>query len=254
LNSIALYDADASSALSIVKQKLRDTGVSLEYTQAQIGCVERLGGRASDLETLIRKVRSGQDVEEAVEDIINKGVGELRKNAFGDDLEDSKHLPWSREQAWAILRLLSKRTEVPYHNVLLDFPFKGDENALKSMEQADLISISTHNGRPSTIRPGRPVYRYVFERLVEDPVFQATQDIALNEKIISSSEYTIKACEQEITTLKEIGTESSHWWGGRTASSMRATYLFEKMLVAETKIEALEKQNLELKRVLSKGG
>jgi hypothetical protein len=31
---------------------------------------------------------------------------------------------------------------------------------------AELISISTDNGgRPTFIRPGKPVYKYVFERL-----------------------------------------------------------------------------------------
>lgn len=52
LNSIPLYDADSSSALSFVQQKLQDAGVKLEYTPADIACVERLGGRASDLETV----------------------------------------------------------------------------------------------------------------------------------------------------------------------------------------------------------
>jgi hypothetical protein len=135
LNGIALYDADAASALSFVKQKLRDAHVDLDFNPTQIEYVERLGGRASDLESvssktrflflptaispqsfvhlqLIHKLRSGQQVEEAVEDIINRGVGELIKNAFGDDNDDVKNLPWSREQAWAVLRLLSKREEV----------------------------------------------------------------------------------------------------------------------------------------------
>jgi hypothetical protein len=88
----------------------------------------------------------------------------------------------------------------------------------------------------------------------QDPIFQATQDIAFNEKVIASSESTVRACEQELTTLKEIGTESSHWWGGRTASSARAAYLFAKMLAAETKIEVLERKNVEMKKVLAKGG
>lgn len=145
LTLIALSDADATSALQFVKQKLRDAHINLEYTQAQTDAVQRLGGRASDLESvspvsaiivihfnplshnchhpflffvlqfqlqLIHKVRSGQKVEEAVEDIIQRGVGELRKNAFGDDLEDSKTLKWSREQAWAVLKRLSKQAEV----------------------------------------------------------------------------------------------------------------------------------------------
>ena len=38
--------------------------------------------------------------------------------------------------------------------------------ALRNMEHAELITITTQDGRPSTIRPGKPVYKYVFERVV----------------------------------------------------------------------------------------
>lgn len=61
---------------------------------------------------LVHKVSNGQSVEEAVEDIIIRGVSELRKNAFGEDAEDAKSLAWSREQAWAIIRALARRDEV----------------------------------------------------------------------------------------------------------------------------------------------
>lgn len=61
---------------------------------------------------MIHKVRSGQSVEEAVEDIISRGTSELRKNAFGDDLEDAKSLSWTREQAWIIMKQLATKTEV----------------------------------------------------------------------------------------------------------------------------------------------
>lgn len=47
-----------------------------------------------------------------MEDIIRRGVSELRKNAFGDDMEDAKTLPWTREQAWAVLKALSGANEV----------------------------------------------------------------------------------------------------------------------------------------------
>ena len=50
--------------------------------------------------------------EEAVDDIILRGVSELRKNAFGDDAEDAKSLQWTREQAWILMKQLSKQTEV----------------------------------------------------------------------------------------------------------------------------------------------
>jgi hypothetical protein len=69
---------------------------------------------------LIRKVINGQNVEEAVEDIINRGVGEVKKNAFGDDADDAKNLLWSREHVWAVLKLLSKHGEVCNYYSLIE--------------------------------------------------------------------------------------------------------------------------------------
>ncbi|KAF7357625.1 hypothetical protein MSAN_01359000 [Mycena sanguinolenta] len=254
LNTIALYDADAASALAFVKRKLEDAHIKLEYTQEQVKSVQRLGGRATDLESLIFKVRNGASVEGAVEDIIHRETTEVRKKAFGDDAEDAKNLLWGREQAWSLFKQLAQKSELPYHQVLLEFPFKGDEAPLRSMEHAELISIGTHNGRPSTIRPGKPVFRAVFERLVNDSIFRATQDIAFNERMIAGEENTVKACEQELLSLKEIGRDFEHWWGGNAASSTRSRYLLTKMQAATMKIEALERKNIELKKVLAKGG
>ena len=114
---------------------------------------------------LIHKIRAGQKPVDAVEDIIRQGVTELRKRAFGEDADDVRSLSWSREQAWAVFRALASRDTVPYHETLMNVPFKGDEGPLRSMERAELIFVDALNGRPSTIRPGRPVYRYIFRRL-----------------------------------------------------------------------------------------
>ncbi|KAI0747869.1 exonuclease [Daedaleopsis nitida] len=252
LNQVSLSDADSASALSFVKQKLHDNGLDVQFSQSQITHLQRLGGRASDLESLIHKMRSGMTVEEAVDDIVLRGVSELRKNAFGDDVEDAKNLPWTREQAWILMKQLSKQPEISYHEVLMDFPFKGDETPLRHMEHAELITIGTLNGRPSAIKPGKPVYKFVFEQLVNDSVFKATQDIAFNEKVIASAETTVKACEAELLTLKDVDAGTANWWGSKRAVEMRASYLLKKMRAAEDKIEGLEKQNVQLKKVLSK--
>jgi hypothetical protein len=61
---------------------------------------------------LIHKVRNGQRIEDSVEDIINQAVGELRKNAFGEDADDAKSLPWAREQVWFIVSALAKQPKV----------------------------------------------------------------------------------------------------------------------------------------------
>lgn len=255
LNFIALSDADVQSALLFVKKRLRDAVITFELTPEQTACVERLGGRASDLESLIHKVHSGQSIEDAVEDIISRAVGELRKNAFGEDTDEAKMLPWSREQVWTVLKQLSQKPELPYYQILVDFPFKGDEAPLRAMENAELISIVIWNGRPSTIRPGRPVLKYCFQQLVHDPVFQATQDLALNQTLISSAETAVKSCESELNTLQEMAVRES-WthrlWGRGRASAERMRYLSRKMYAAQQKIQSLEKQNAELRRVLDK--
>lgn len=52
LNLIALSDANSSSALQFVQQKLHDGGVDVKFTREQTAYLERLGGRASDLESV----------------------------------------------------------------------------------------------------------------------------------------------------------------------------------------------------------
>ncbi|TFY82063.1 hypothetical protein EWM64_g1954 [Hericium alpestre] len=258
LNVIALYDADAATALKVVQQRLRETNTDITFMPEQEKLIGYLGGRASDLTFLIRKLRGGTSVEEAVEESITNGMSELRKNVFGDDADDVKSLPWTNEQAWVVLHALAKRDEVPYHDMLVDFPFKGDEAALRSMEQTDFIAIGTVNGRPSVIKPGKPIYRHVFERLASDAVFQANQDLALNTKRIQIAQDIIAACEQELKTLNELSRGSemrTSWlrpWADRP-TTRRIRYLLQKMRTAETTVESLDKKNSQLKAVLKKG-
>ena len=61
---------------------------------------------------LVYKVRTGTSVADAVHDLIYRNVVELRKQAFGDDSEDAKSLPWNRAQAWKVVSDLAKKGEV----------------------------------------------------------------------------------------------------------------------------------------------
>jgi len=52
LQSTALSDADTASSLSFVKQKLYDSGIKIDISGEDAKYIERLGGRASDLESV----------------------------------------------------------------------------------------------------------------------------------------------------------------------------------------------------------
>ena len=135
------------------------------------------------------------------------------------------------------------------------------------MEHSELITITTVDGmwrrkhrgtglitklagRPSTIRPGKPIHRYVFQRLLADRVFQATQDIAYNELLISEAESTIKSAESELVILKDIVSGSWDHSSGTKKVNYRARYLTDKMQNTMERVERLEKENAVLKKAL----
>lgn len=56
-------------------------------------------------------------VQQAIDDIVSRGVSELRKSAFGDDAEDAKSLSWTREQVWILMKSLAKKPEVVWAHI-----------------------------------------------------------------------------------------------------------------------------------------
>ncbi|TKY89947.1 hypothetical protein EX895_001245 [Sporisorium graminicola] len=165
--------------------------------------VDKLGGRLTDLETLVQKVSLGQTVESAVHDIISRSVVELRKNAFGDDSGEASSLPWTRAQAWTIVSKLAKTDEISYYGLLYN-EFKGNETAIKALEQAEIISVRHHEGRPSAIRAGRPVMQQAIKKLVGDRVFNDTQTLLANAGAIESAEKSLRIIEAEIADISKM--------------------------------------------------
>ncbi|KIS00931.1 exonuclease [Cryptococcus deuterogattii 2001/935-1] len=271
LNTVGLADADEVNALAYVRDKLRPhTGAAINTTASNSASIAddstvsqttgsdpkaftlspedsaqiaKLGGRMVDLENLVYKVRTGSKIKDAVDDIIQRNVVELRKAAFGDDSEDAKALPWTRAQAWKVVSDLANKGEIPYNKMLQEFPFKGAEQSLKALEEHELVSVSYIDGRASMVKPGKPVFRYVFQAL--------------------ASESDIKAYEQELMNLKNITTEggsdalgvSGGWLGlgGNSAIKDRGKWLLDKMGGLVDKVGKLEKENAEMVKVLSSG-
>lgn len=55
--------------------------------------------------------------------------------------------------------------QVSYARLLQEFPFKGAEGTLKSLEEHEIVSVTYLEGRASKVKPGKPVFRYVFQEL-----------------------------------------------------------------------------------------
>ena len=123
-------------------------------------------------------------------------------------------------------------------------PFSSNsDQALVALEQAELISVQSSNGRPSSVKPGRPVYQPAFKRLVDDRVLCAKMDLALIGDAISSENSTIDKCEQELRLLGELPKQPNE-------VSSRIHWLLSKIQSGQERIEAYEKDSAGLKKVL----
>jgi len=209
-------------------------------------CIDLLGGRLTDLEFLSRRIKAGESPIKAVDEIIDQSASEILKMyIFGGDESESRK--WSPEQAWLLIKQLTQKDSLRYNEILLDDTYKsGGEKTLRALEQAELITIvSSPSGRPSLIKPGKPVYYPAFKRLTEDNVLKSRLDLAIFTELVKVENATIDKCEGELLKLSEIE--------GRPAMlAGRVQYLLAKLAKSQDKVEKYETEMVGLKKVLGK--
>jgi hypothetical protein len=109
-NLITLNDASPDASLQYVSAKLAAFDQTLPTDEHE--AVALLGGRQTDLELLVQKIRAGQTAGEAVDDLIQRNASEIHKKLFGDDEEEAKSFKWSKQQALDLIKGLSEKGEV----------------------------------------------------------------------------------------------------------------------------------------------
>lgn len=200
----------------------------------------------------MQKVRAGTTVSDAFFDILSHNISMLRKLGFGEDAEDAKKLPWTVPQLWHVIKTLSKSDEAGYDEIRMSALFKGDEAALKAMESMGIIQlIQSSFGRPYTVRPGKPIFKPVFEYLVNDIRFYATMGILTNKQLAADEMKKIEQYESEMARLSSVlQAHSASGLSSQTRNSVdsRMTYLAGLLKESSTKIEAMESEMSEFKK------
>jgi hypothetical protein len=138
----------------------------------------------------------------------------------------------------------AKCSQLKYADTVIQPPFESAESPLRSLESAELITITHAHGRPSLILPGKPLYKTAFARLLDDAVFAATIEWGINDGGIKKQKSDLEAAVKGLRELEGLGGT----WSG-SVETRRGKWR-EKMRVAEGKLEALEKQKKELEAVL----
>ncbi|KAJ3950513.1 mitochondrial escape protein 2 [Colletotrichum fioriniae] len=210
-----------------------------------------LGGRLTDLEYLARRLKGGQSPQRAIEDIINQSATEIVKMYLlgGKDTVEGKK--WSTEQAWYLIKALASHDALRYNEVLLSDTFASSttpgaangESALEGLTNAELVTVETYNGRPQTIRPGKPMYQAAFSLLLDDRVLKAKMDLALLKELTKVEAKVIEKAEGELALLGSLPKQPAQ-------TGSRVSYLLEKLEGSQVKIAKYEKDIAALKTVL----
>ncbi|MCJ1387162.1 mitochondrial escape protein 2 [Xylographa bjoerkii] len=206
------------------------------------GCIETLGGRLTELEFLARRIKAGQTPFSAVHEIIDQSASEILKMYILD--VDRGTRSWTAPQAWELVKSLSTHEQIRYNEVLLSDTFKtGGEAVLQALEQAELITIVSTNGRPYSIKPGKPVYQAAFKLLTEDHVLKARLDLAILSELTKIETQSIDKYEAELNLLANLPKQP-----GELAP--RIKWLLAKLHASQAKIEKYEEEGGALKKVL----
>ncbi|KAL6720297.1 mitochondrial escape protein 2 [Lecanora helva] len=205
-------------------------------------CISTLGGRLTDLEFLARRIKTGETPKKAVREITEQSASEILK-MYILDANDRK---WTPEQAWLLVKSLATTNCLRYNELLLSDIFKsGGEATLQALEQAELITIVSSNGRPTGIKPGKPVYSAAFRQLTEDNVLRSRLDLAILTNLIKIETQGIDKCENELHLLGQLPGSPAEVRG-------RVQYLLGKLSAGQRRIEQYEKESGALKKVLQR--
>lgn len=148
---------------------------------------------------------STNSCEAAVDRIIDQSASEILKIFILGT--DSVTPQWTREQAWHIIKSLahSRDGTLLYNKILLSDLFKSDgEATLRALEQAELISVGSDKGFPRWIKPGKPVYRAAFQRLIENKTLECRLDLLILAQLISNENKSIGKYEEELQLLGSL--------------------------------------------------
>ncbi|KUJ21839.1 escape protein-like protein 2 [Mollisia scopiformis] len=213
-------------------------------------CIAVLGGRLTDLEFLARRLKTGQTPKKALAEIIEQSASEIMKMYLLTlDKGDRK---WSPEQAWFLVKSLAEQENLRYNEVLLSNTFASSltaaatngEGVLEALAAAELISIKTHNGRPATILPGKPLLRESFKKIVDDTALRSRLDLAVLKELITIETKSIDKYENELTMLGGLPRQRE--------LGPRIQFLLTNLAASQQKVEAWTKEVGALKKILAK--
>lgn len=220
---ISLSDASPSTARQYLQSQLRT-----EDTSSFSDCLDPLGGRMTDLQAFIRRVKSGEEPHEALQQLVNQAAEQITTfflNSVNND--------WNSAQVWYIMKLLSKSEIIDSQEILKHPLFGRDQKTfltLSNLEKHDLIELHHNKGALDQIKMGRPLFHSAFQTLINDKRIYKIYEIDYLNKLIAVETEKIRKLEDEIKNIYPVRLNN------------RVEYLSQKIETSSLKIVKYENE------------
>lgn len=220
---IVLSDASLATSKKYLQNQLK-----VDDTTSFACCLEPLGGRMLDLQAFIRRVKSGEEPQVALQELVNQAAEQI--TTFFINKEGKE---WDPCQVWVIMKLLTEHGSIDFQLLLKNPLFSSSYDTLgilTTLEKHDLISLTYNKGVLDMIKTGRPLYQSAFKNLIQDKhVFRIYEQNYIK-KLIAMENAKIKKLEEEIQSIYKANLKN------------RVAYLSEKVDASNKKVMDYEKQ------------
>lgn len=159
-------------------------------------CLGPLGGRMLDLQAFVRRVRSGEGPEEALDRMVQQTAEQITQIFLNKDQGVAN------AQAWCVIKMLAERDCVEYAEFINHSLFKSSpESSLVDLEQRGLITMTRDRGVICDIKPAKPIFQAAFRNLLGEPRVSSVLETAFLYRLISFETAKIQKWEQELDSL-----------------------------------------------------
>lgn len=202
--TISLSDATNKSAKQFVVNQLDNSAIKEKESEIET-CLKPLGGRMLDLQAFVRRIKSGESAEDALNEMINQSAEQVTTFFLNNNSLVENN--WNTAQIWAIMRLLSTKDLIDFEELNKSPLFKSSKETLatlSTLEKNDLITLNREKGVLSTITTGRPLYKAAFQNLVNDNKVFKLYETDYYENLISLENGKILKLENEIEKISKL--------------------------------------------------
>lgn len=230
-----LNDASEAGSFAYVMNQLRD----LRYEKFNPDIIKEtlrpLGGRMLDLQSFIRRIRSGESPHESLNELVLQAAEQITTFfLFKSSKTEDPDRNWSPLQVWELIKILSEKDSITYNELISKSAiFKPDENtftALQALERNDLITLKREKGMLSRITTGRPIYRAAFNSLVKDEEIHKAFEVNHFNNLIKIETAKIATFEDELAKIQFKDYNLNN----------RLKYLVDKIELSNSKVEDYE--------------